>query len=183
MINNQYVNQKSYKSGLHPLRYNPPDTLIFFALACSLTFQHNAGSNAYMADAEQIPCNGLFYAMARNVLHGLFLPACISMYACTLAVTNPDTVKRVCSTLCRAALRPARNVAGACLRLVFVPLACAYSYRGMRRTFHKAFTKIFLHKKKPPCGGLVYSLNARVSSGHNVMALMRIRLSVSLTAC
>ena len=63
-----------------------------------------------MADAERIPCNGLFYAMARNALHGLFLPVRISMYAYTLAVTNPDTVKRVCSTLCRAALRPARDV-------------------------------------------------------------------------
>ena len=31
-----------------------------------------------------------------------------------LAVTNPDAVKRVCSTLRRAALRPARNVAVAC---------------------------------------------------------------------
>ena len=30
-----------------------------------------------------------------------------------LAVTNPDTVKRIRSTLRRAALRPARNVAGA----------------------------------------------------------------------
>ena len=30
-------------------------------------------------------------------------------------LTNPDTVKRICSTLCRAALRPARNVAGALL--------------------------------------------------------------------
>lgn len=116
MINNQYVNQKSYKSGLHPLRYNPPDTLIFYALACSLTFQCDAGSNAYMADAERIPCNGLFYAMARNALHGLFLPVRISMYAYTLAVTNPDTVKRICSTLCRAALRPARDVAGVCFR-------------------------------------------------------------------
>lgn len=110
MINNQYVNQKSYKSGLHPLRYNPPNTLNFYALACSLTFQRNAGSNAYMVDAERIPCNGLFYAMARNALHGLFLPVHISMYAYTLAVTNPDTVKRICSTLCRAALRPARDV-------------------------------------------------------------------------
>lgn len=148
-----------------------------------------------MADAERIPCNGLFYAMARNALHGLFLPVRISMYACTLAVTNPDTVKRICSTLCCAALRPARNVAGACFRfrprcagallcgLCSCRLLCACSYRGMKRTFHKAFTKIFLHKKKPPCGGLVYSLNARVSSGHNVAALMRIRLSVSLTAC
>ena len=52
--------------------------------------------------------------MARNALHGLFLPACISMYACMLAVTNPDTVKRICSTLRRAASRPARNVAVAC---------------------------------------------------------------------
>lgn len=116
MINNQYVNQKSYKSGLHPLRHSPPDTLIFFALACSLTFQCDAGSNAYMADAERIPCNGPFYAMARNALHGLFLPACILTYACTLAVTTPDTVKRICSTLCRAALRPARDVAGVCFR-------------------------------------------------------------------
>lgn len=158
MINNQYVNQKPYESGLHPLRHSPPDKLLMIALACSLTFQRNAGSNAYMADAEQIPCNGPFYAMARNALHGLFLPACILTYACTLAVTTPDTVKRICSTLCRAALRPARDVAGvcfrfrprcagACLRLVFVPLACAYSYRGMRMAFHKAFTKIFLHKK------------------------------------
>lgn len=110
MINNQYVNQKPYKSGLHLLRHSPPDMI---ALACSLTFQCNAGSNAYMVDAEQIPCNGLFYAMTRNALHGLFLPACISMYACTLAVTNPDTVKRVRSTLCRVALRPTRDVAGA----------------------------------------------------------------------
>ena len=154
MINNQYVNQKSYKSGLHPLRHSPPDTLIFFALACSLTFQCDAGSNAYMADAERIPCNGLFYAMARNALHGLFLPACISMYACMLAVTNPDTVKRICSTLCRAALRPARDVAGACLRLVFVPLACAYSYRGMRIAECDVLNKNILNKKKPPCGGL-----------------------------
>lgn len=114
MINNQYVNQKPYESGLHPLRYNPPDKLLMIALACLLTLQRNAGSNAYMADAERIPCNGLFYAMARNALHGLFLPVRISMYACTLAVTNPDTVKRICSTLCRAALRPARNVANAC---------------------------------------------------------------------
>ena len=119
MINNQYVNQKSYKSGLHPLRHSPPDTLIFFALACSLTFQCDAGSNAYMADAERIPCNGLFYAMARNALHGLFLPVRISMYAYTLAVTNPDTVKRVCSTLCRAALRPARDVVQALFAFAF----------------------------------------------------------------
>ena len=114
MINNQYVNQKPYKSGLHLLRHSPPDKLSMIALACLLTFQRNAGSNAYMADAEQISCNGLFYAMARNALHGLFLPACISMYACTLAVTNPDSVKRVRSTLCRVALRPTRDVAGAC---------------------------------------------------------------------
>lgn len=114
MINNQYVNQKTYKSELHPLRHSPPDKLLMIALACSLTFQRNAGSNAYMADAERIPCNGLFYAMARNALHGLFLPVRISMYAYTLAVTNPDTVKRICATLCRAALRSARNVANAC---------------------------------------------------------------------
>ena len=90
-----------------------------------------------MADAERIPCNGLFYAMARNALHGLFLPVRISMYAYTLAVTNPDIVKRICSTLCRAVLRSARNVVQAfafafarvvqafafALRLVFVPLA------------------------------------------------------------
>lgn len=114
MINNQYVNQKSYESGLHLLRYSPPDKLLMIALACSLTFQRNAGSNAHTADAERIPCNGPFYAMARNALHGLFLPACILTYACTLAVTNPDTVKRICSTLCRAALRPARNVVNAC---------------------------------------------------------------------
>ena len=116
MINNQYVNQKPYKSGLHLLRHSPPDKLLMIALACSLTFQRNAGSNAYMADAEQIPCNGLFYAMARNALHGLFLPVRISMYACTLAVTNPDAVKRICSTLRRVALRPTRDVAGACFR-------------------------------------------------------------------
>ena len=52
--------------------------------------------------------------MARNALHGLFLPACISMYACTLAVTNPDSVKRVRSTLRRVALRPTRDVVNAC---------------------------------------------------------------------
>lgn len=113
-----------------------------------------------MADAERIPCNGLFYAMARNALHGLFLPVRISMYAYTLAVTNPDTVKRICSTLCRAALRPARDVVQAlfafafarvvqalALRLVFVPLACAYSYRGMRMAFHNVFNKNILNKK------------------------------------
>ena len=157
MINNQYVNQKSYKSGLHPLRYNPPDTLNFYALACSLTFQRNAGSNAYTADAERIPCNGLFYAMARNALHGLFLPVRISMYACTLAVTNPDTVKRICSTLCRAALRPARDVVSVCLRLVFVSLACAYSYRGMRMAGCDVLNKNILNKKiaalRRPCAG------------------------------
>ena len=114
LINNQYVNQKPYESGLHPLRHSSPDKLLMIALACSLTFQRNAGSNAHMADAERIPCNGLFYAMARNALHGLFLPVRISMYACTLAVTKPDTVKRICSTLCRAALRSARNVANVC---------------------------------------------------------------------
>lgn len=115
MINNQYVNQKPYKSGLHLLRHSPPDKLSMIALACSLTFQRNAGSNAYMADAEQIPCNGLFCTQWRGTpLHGLFLPACISMYACTLAVTNPDTVKRICSTLCRTALCPVRDVAGVC---------------------------------------------------------------------
>lgn len=123
MINNQYVNQKPYESGLHPLRHSPPDKLLMIALACSLTFQRNAGSNAYMADAEQIPCNGLFYAMARNALHGLFLPAYISMYAYTLAVTNPDTVKRICSTLCRAALRSARDVVQA-LSLSLSPALC-----------------------------------------------------------
>ena len=149
MINNQYVNQKPYKSGLHLLRHSPPDKLLMIALACSLTFQRNAGSNAYMADAERISCNGLFYAMARNALHGLFLPACISMYACMLAVTNPDAVKRVRSTLSRVALRPTRNVAGACFAAcVLCRLLCACSYKGMRRTFHKAFTKLFLHKKK-----------------------------------
>ena len=149
MINNQYVNQKPYKSGLHLLRHSPPDKLLMIALACSLTFQRNAGSNAYMADAEQIPCNGLFYAMARNALHGLFLPVRISMYAYTLAVTNPDTVKRICSTLCRAVLRSARNVVQA--------FAFACSYRGMRMAFHKAFTKNFCIKKKAamrrPCIG------------------------------
>ena len=124
-----------------------------------------------MADAERIPCNGLFYAMARNALHGLFLPACISMYACMLAVTNPDTVKRICSTLRRAALRPARDVANTCLRLVFVPLACACSYRGMRMTAVHTKYKFFCIKKKPPYGGLVYSLNARVSSGHMRVAM------------
>lgn len=154
MINNQYVNQKPYESGLHPLRHSPPDKLLMIALACSLTFQRNAGSNAYMADAEQIPCNGPFYAMARNALHGLFLPACILTYACMLAVTNPDTVKRICSTLRRAALRPARDVANTCLRLVFVPLACACSYRGMRITECDVLNKNILNKKKPPCGGL-----------------------------
>lgn len=161
MINNQYVNQKSYKSGLHLLRHSPPDKLLMIALTCSLTFQRNAGSNAYMADAEQIPCNGLFYAMARNALHGLFLPAYISMYAYTLAVTNPDTVKRICSTLCRAALRSARNVVQAlslslspalCRRFLLCGLCscrllCACSYRGMRRTFHNVFNKKFLNKK------------------------------------
>ena len=40
-----------------------------------------------------------------------------------LAVTNPDTVKRIRSTLRRAALRPARNVAGACFA-VCVRAAC-----------------------------------------------------------
>ena len=92
-------------------------------------------------------------------MHGLFLPVRISMYAYTLAVTNPDTVKRVCSTLCRAALRPARDVVQAfafafarvvqalALRLVFVPLACAYSYRGMRMTFHNVLNKNILNKK------------------------------------
>lgn len=154
MINNQYVNQKPYKSELHPLRHSPPDKLLMIALACSLTFQRNAGSNAYMADAERIPCNGLFYAMARNALHGLFLPVRISMYAYTLAVTNPDTVKRICATLCRAALRPARDVANACLRLVFVPLACACSYRGTRTAAVHTKCKIFCIKKKPPYGGI-----------------------------
>lgn len=99
--------------------------------------------------------------MARNALHGLFLPVRISIYACTLAVTNPDTVKRICSTLCRAALRPARDVVQALFAFAFARvvqalacglcscrLLCACSYRGMKRTFHKAFTKIFLHKKK-----------------------------------
>ena len=104
--------------------------------------------------------------MARNALYGLFLPACILTYACTLAVTNPDTVKRVCSTLCRAALRPARDVAGAfafafarvvqalALRLVFVPLACAYSYRGMRIAECDVLNKNILNKKtalRRPC--------------------------------
>lgn len=145
MINNQYVNQKPYKSGLHLLRHSPPDMI---ALACSLTFQRNAGSNAYMADAEQIPCNGLFYAMARNALHGLFLPACISMYACTLAVTNPDTVKRICSTLCRAALRPARNVVNACFAAcVLCRLLCACSYKGMRMAAVHTKMQNILHKK------------------------------------
>ena len=69
------------------------------------------------------PCNGPFYAMARNALHGLFLPAYISMYACMLAVTNPDTVKRIRSTLCRAALRPARDVVNACFAAC-IPAAC-----------------------------------------------------------
>lgn len=156
MINNQYVNQKPYKSGLHLLRHSPPDKLSMIALACSLTFQRNAGSNAYMADAEQIPCNGLFYAMARNALHGLFLPACISMYACTLAVTNPDTVKRICSTLCRVALRPTRNVAGVLLcGLCSCRLLCACSYRGTRTAAVHTKIHFFLHKKiaalRRPC--------------------------------
>ena len=156
MINNQYVNQKPYESGLHPLRHSPPDKLLMIALACSLTFQRNAGSNAYMADAERIPCNGPFYAMARNALHGLFLPVRISMYAYTLAVTNPDTVKRICATLCRAALRPARNVVQAlslslspalCRRLLcglcLCRLLCACSYKGMRRTAVHTKIQIF----------------------------------------
>ena len=68
------------------------------------------------------------------------------------------------------------------LRLVFVPLACAYSYRGMRMAECDVLNKNILNKKKPPCGGLVYSLNARVSSGHNVMACSCIRLSMCDTA-
>ena len=148
MINNQYVNQKPYKSGLHLLRHSPPDKLFMIALACSLTFQRNAGSNAYMADAEQIPCNGLFYAMARDALHGLFLPACILTYACTLAVTNPDSVKRVRSTLCRAALRPARNVAdacfAACIRAACFALAVIGEWEGRQYTQK---CKIFCIKK------------------------------------
>ena len=120
MINNQYVNQKPYKSGLHLLRHSPPDKLSMIALACSLTFQRNAGSNACMRDAEQIHAMGCFVRKTRNVLHGLFLPACISMYACMLAVTNPDTVKRIRSTLCRVALRPTRDVAGACFALAVI---------------------------------------------------------------
>ena len=41
--------------------------------------------------------------------------ACLHInVACMLAVTNPDTVKRIRSTLRRVALRPTRNVAGAC---------------------------------------------------------------------
>lgn len=148
MINNQYVNQKPYKSGLHLLRHSPPDKLSMIALACSLTFQRNAGSNAYMADAEQIPCNGLFYAMTRNALHGLFLPACISMYACTLAVTNPDTVKRICSTLCRTALCPVRDVAGVLLcGLCSCRLLCACSYKGMRTAECDVLNKNILNKK------------------------------------
>lgn len=132
MINNQYVNQKPYKSELHPLRHSPPDKLLMIALACSLTFQRNAGSNAYMADAERIPCNGLFYAMARNALHGLFLPACILTYACTLAVTNPDTVKRICSTLCRAALRPARDVVQALFAFAVARVVQAFAFAFAR---------------------------------------------------
>lgn len=169
MINNQYVNQKPYESGLHPLRHSPPDKLLMIALACSLTFQRNAGSNAYMADAERIPCNGLFYAMARNALHGLFLPVRISMYAYTLAVTNPDTVKRICSTLCRAVLRSARDVvqalfafAVACVvqalfafGLCLCRLLCACSYRGIRMAaVHTKIQNILHKKKRPPCGGL-----------------------------
>ena len=151
MINNQYVNQKPYKSELHLLRHSSPDKLLMIALACSLTFQRNAGSNAYMADAERIPCNGPFYAMARNALHGLFLPVRISMYAYTLAVTNPDTVKRICATLCRAVLRPARDVVQA-LSLSLSPalcrrLLCACSYRGMRMAECDALNKNILHKK------------------------------------
>ena len=102
------------------------------ALACSLTFQRNAGSNAYMADAERIPCNGPFYAMARNALHGLFLPVRISMYACTLAVTNPDTVKRICATLCRAVLRSARNVVQ----------AFAFAFARVVQAFAFAFARV-----------------------------------------
>ena len=51
------------------------------------------------------------------------LPACISMYACTLAATNPDTVKRIRSTFCRVALRPTRDVVNACFA-VCVRAAC-----------------------------------------------------------
>jgi len=73
LINNQYVNQKSYKSELHPLRHSPPDKLLMIALACSLTFQRNSRSNACMRDAEQIHAINYFDAMTRNVLHSLSL--------------------------------------------------------------------------------------------------------------
>ena len=117
-------------------------------------------------------------------MHGLFLPACISMYACMLAVTNPDTVKRIRSTLRRVALRPTRDVAGACFAARVRAACFALAVIGERKgRFTRLLQKFFCIKKKPPYGGLVYSLKARVSSGHNVAALMRIRLSVSLTAC
>lgn len=65
-----------------------------------------------------------------------------------LAVTNPDTVKRICSTLCRAALRPARDVVQAfALRLVFVPLALRLQLWGNENDVSQGFYKKFLHKK------------------------------------
>lgn len=91
----------------------------------------------------------VLYAMARNALHGLFLPACISMYACMLAVTNPDTVKRIRSTLRRVALRPTRDVAGVCFAArVLCRLLYACSYKGMRIAKCDVLNKNILNKKK-----------------------------------
>ena len=124
MINNQYVNQKPYKSGLHLLRHSPPDKLSMIALACSLTFQRNAGSNAYMADAEQIPCNGLFCTQWR----GTPCTACFCLlaYQCMLACWRRLTPMQSSVFAQRFAARlcvPCVTLQAFALRLVFVPLA------------------------------------------------------------
>ena len=73
------------------------------------------------------------------------------MYACMLAVTNPDTVKRIRSTLRRTALCPVRDVAGAfafafarvlqalALRLVFVPPALRLQLSGNEKDVSQRF--------------------------------------------
>lgn len=124
MINNQYVNQKPYKSGLHLLRHSPPDKLLMIALACSLTFQRNAGSNAYMADAERIPCNGLFCTQWR----GTPCTACFCLlaYQCMLACWRRLTPIQSSVFAQRFAVRlyvPHVTLQVLALRLVFVPLA------------------------------------------------------------
>ena len=121
-------------------------------------------------------CNQLFLRKTRNVLHSLSLREPMNHeLACWRRLTPMQSsvfAQRFAAPLC------ARRVTLQALCFRFRPrsagaLLCACSYRGIRTGRCDVLNKSFLHKKKAamrrPCIGY-FSLKARVSSGHNVMA-------------